>query len=125
MITSSRPGERVTIETRVAGSTTVMVLHGALASSDGDSSLRLTVRAAVESGARHIVLNLQDVSDIDSFGVAVLASTHMSAVSRGGRLLICSLPRKLRHLFAITRLDTVFEIFPTEADAFANCRAAE
>jgi len=98
-----------------------MVLHGALTSNDGDPELRPAVRAAVEGGAHQIVLNLQDVSDIDSFGVAVLASSHMSAANRGGRLIISNLSRKLQHLFAITRLNTVFEIYPTEADAVAAC----
>src|SRR5262249_50416477 len=116
---------RVTIVTRVAGSATVMELHGALTSNEGDPALRPAVRAAVEGGARHVILNLQDVSDIDSFGAAVLASSHMSAVNRGGRLMISNLSRKLQHLFAITRLNTVFEIYPTEADAVADCRATE
>ena len=112
----------MTIETRVAGPATVLALHGAFSTTDGDPGVRPAVRAALEGGARQIVLNLEDVSDIDSFGVAVLASSHMSAVNRGGRLLLCNLSRKLQHLFAITRLDTVFEIYPTERDAIANCR---
>jgi anti-sigma B factor antagonist len=114
----------VRIETRSEGAATVMALHGALTSNDGDSGLRPAVRDAIDAGARHIVLNLRDVSDIDSFGVAALASTHMSAVNRGGRLVITELTRKLQHLFAITRLNTVFEIFATEADAIASCRSS-
>jgi anti-sigma B factor antagonist len=113
----------VTIETRVAGAATVMVLHGPLSSNEGANLLRPAVRAAIEGGARYIVLNLEQVSDIDSFGVAVLASSHMSAVSRGVRLLISDLSRKLQHLFAITRLNTVFEIYATEGEAVAVCRA--
>ena len=115
----------MTIETRVVGSATVMALDGALTLNDGDTELRPAVRAAVDSGVKHIVLNLRKVSDIDSFGVAVLASTHMSAVNRGSRLKISNLSRKLQHLFAITRLDTVFEIYPTEDDALAACRATD
>jgi anti-anti-sigma factor len=111
----------VTIETRSAGPAIVMALHGAFTSDEGDTALRPAVRAAIEGGARDIILNLQDVSDIDSFGVAALASSHMTAVNRGGRMMLSNLSRKLQHLFAITRLDTVFEIYPTEADAVANC----
>ena len=115
----------MTIQTRMAGSATIMELHGELTSYDGDPGLRLAVRAAVEGGARVIILNLHDIKDIDSFGVAVLASSHMSAVSRGSRLMIADLTRKLRHIFAITRLDTVFEMYDTEADAIADCRATD
>jgi anti-anti-sigma regulatory factor len=46
-------------------------------------------------------------------------------VSRGSRLMISDLTRKLRHIFAITRLDTVFEMYETEADAIADCRATD
>lgn len=115
----------MTIETRVEGPATVMELHGAMTSNDGDPLLRPAVRAAIERGARHIILNLEGVTDIDSYGVAILASSHMSAVSRGGRLMISNLTRKLQHLFAITRLNTVFEIYATEADAIADCRDAD
>ena len=115
----------MTIQTRMAGSATIMELHGELTSNEGDPGLRLEVRSAVENGARVIILNLRHVSDIDSFGVAVLASSHMSAVNRGGRLMMSDLSRKLRHLFSLTRLDTVFEIYDSEADAVADCRATE
>ena len=110
----------MTIETRVVGLATVIAVHGALTSNDTDPGIRAAVRSAVEGGARHIVLSLQHVSDIDSSGVAILASSHMSAANRGGRLVISDLSRKLRHLFAITRLDTVFEIYATEAEAVAD-----
>lgn len=110
----------MTIETRSAGRATVIVLRGVLTSTDGDPGLRAAIRDAIDAGVRCIVLNLQEVPDIDSYGVAILASGHMSAVNRGGRLLISNLSRKLRHLFAITRLDTVFEIYPTEDDALQS-----
>src|SRR4051812_4449068 len=93
---------------------------GALTSSDAYPRLRPAGRDGIEGGARRIVLNLRDVSDIDSFGVAALASTHMSAANRGGRVVLTELTRKLQHLFAITRLNTVFEIFGTEAEALAS-----
>jgi anti-sigma B factor antagonist len=102
-----------------------MELHGPMTSNDGDPLLRPAVRAAIERGARHIILNLEDVTDIDSYGVATLASSHMSAVSRGARLMISNLSRKLQHLFAITRLNTVFEIYATEGDAIADCREGD
>jgi len=98
-------------------------LHGELTSNDGDPACASRCDRR-RSGARVIILNLRDVKDIDSFGVAVLASSHMSAVSRGGRLMISDLSRKLRHL-RDTRLDTVFEMYESEADAIADCRATD
>ena len=109
----------------MAGPTTIIAVHGVLTSNDDDHGLRIAVRAAVQAGARTIILNMADVPDVDSFGVAVLASSHMSALSRGATLMISNLSRKLRHLFAITRLDTVFAIYEEEADALADAETAE
>jgi anti-sigma B factor antagonist len=106
-------------------SVTVIELRGALTSNDGDPGLRAAVRQAIDQGGHSIVVNLQAVTDIDSFGLAILASGHMSAVSRGGRLTISNLSRKLKHLFAITRLDSVFEIYETEEAAISSIRATD
>jgi anti-sigma B factor antagonist len=66
------------------------------------------------------VINLQHVSAIDSSGIADLASSHMTVESRGGRLKICNLSKKLKDIFVITRLNTVFDTYDTEADAIAS-----
>jgi len=114
-----------TIQTRVVDSVTVIELRGSLTTNEGDPGLRAAVRQAIDRGGHSIVVNLKGVTDIDSFGVAILASGHMSAVSRGGRLTISDLSRKLKHIFAITRLDNVFEIYENEAEAVASIRATD
>jgi anti-sigma B factor antagonist len=110
----------VTISTRLAGTVTVLQLRGTLGAFEGDSGLRPAIRQAVDRGARAVVINLQDVSAIDSSGIADLASGHMTLTSHGGHLKICNLSQKLRDIFVITRLNTVFETYETEADAIAG-----
>jgi anti-anti-sigma regulatory factor len=44
----------------------------------------------------------------------------MTAVNRDGRLKLCNLPQKLRDVFAIMRLDAVFDAYETEAAAIAS-----
>jgi anti-anti-sigma factor len=107
------------IEQRRAGVVTVFTAHGALTTSGGDGELRRAVRTAVDEGARHLVINLQDVVDIDSSGVAELASAHITTNNRGGTLRLCCLSKKLKQIFAITRLEDVFAIDASEADAIA------
>jgi anti-sigma B factor antagonist len=60
------------------------------------------------------------VSAIDSSGIADLASSHMTVAGRDGRLKICNLSKKLKDIFVITRLNTVFDTYDTEADAIAS-----
>jgi anti-sigma B factor antagonist len=108
------------IETRKVDATTILDLHGPLASGPGDADLRQAVRLAFDSGARVVILNMEHVPAIDSSGVAALASGHMTAVNRGGHLKLCNLTQKLRDIFAIMRLDAVFDSYETEAAAIAS-----
>ena len=48
----------------------------------------------------------------------------MTVASRGGRLKICNLSKKLKDIFVITRLNTVFDTYDTEADAIASFPSA-
>jgi anti-anti-sigma factor len=108
------------IEQRRSGGVIVFTVHGALTMAGGDGDLRRAVRAAVEEGARHVVINLEEVADIDSSGVAELASAHITTNNRGGTLRLCCLSKKLKQIFAITRLEDVFAIDMSEADAVAG-----
>jgi anti-sigma B factor antagonist len=94
-----------------------------LAATVGERGLRAVIREAVDAGCRVVVINLGDASAIDSSGVSDLASAHMLLSGHGGALKICSLSPKLKEVFIITRLNTVFEVFDTEADAIASAQA--
>jgi anti-anti-sigma factor len=108
------------ITTRTLDTITILDLHGPLAAGAEDASVRQAVRLAFENGARTVILNMRDVPSIDSSGVAALASGHMTATNRGGRLKLCNLTPKLKDIFAIMRLDTVFDSYETEASAIAS-----
>jgi anti-sigma B factor antagonist len=113
------------IEQRRTGAVVVFTVHGALTMAVGDGELRRAVRGAVDAGAHHVVINLEEVNDIDSSGVAELASAHITTNNRGGTLRLCCLSAKLKHIFAITRLEDVFVIDASEADALRTGRDRE
>ncbi len=108
------------IKTRTLDSTTMLDLHGPLVAGQDDAALRKAIRTTFEDGAKTVILNLQNVPAIDSSGVAALASGHMTAVNRGGHLKLCNMTQKLKDVFIIMRLHTVFESYDTEADAMAS-----
>lgn len=103
--------------TRQVGTIAVLDVRGAL---DGGDGVKAAVRLALDQGSRTIVVNMQDVTGIDSSGVSELASSHLTAANNGGCLKLCSLSRKLQEIFAVTRLNTVFNAYETEADAVAS-----
>jgi anti-sigma B factor antagonist len=112
------------INIRTLDAITILDLHGPLAAGQDDAALRKQIRVAFEAGAKTVILNMRDVPGIDSSGVAALASGHMTATNRSGRLKLCNLTQKLKDVFVIMRLHTVFDSYETEAEAIASVNAA-
>jgi anti-sigma B factor antagonist len=112
------------IKTRTLDAITILDLQGPLVAGQDDAKLRQMIRVAFESGATTVILNMREVPAIDSSGVAALASGHMTAANRGGRLKLCNLTQKLKDVFVIMRLHTIFNSYDTEADAIASVNAA-
>jgi len=112
--------EAVTIESQLVGTTTVLRVHGTLTANAGERGLREMIREAVADGVRTVVINLEGATAIDSSGVSDLASGHMALSGTGGALKLCCLTKKLQDVFVITRLNSVFETYETEAAAVAS-----
>ncbi len=74
-------------------------------------ALRTKLKLLVESGQQRIILNLGEVTYIDSVGLSTLISSFTSARRAGGDLKLLHLPRGVHQLLQITRLSTVFEIY--------------
>jgi anti-sigma B factor antagonist len=110
------------ITTRTLDTVTILDLHGPLVSGLSDAELRKAIRLAFDTGGSTVILNMQDVPAIDSSGVAALASGHMTAANHGGHLKLCNLTQKLKDIFVIMRLHTVFESYDSEAAAVVSAR---
>ena len=115
--------EGVTIESQNVGKMTILRVHGTLTANVGERGIREAIREAVAGGVRTVVINLEDATAIDSSGVSDLASGHMVLTSNGGALKLCCLSKKLKDVFVVTRLNTVFETHETEAAAVASAES--
>jgi anti-sigma B factor antagonist len=96
---------------------TVLDLNGAITVGTEATSLRDTLRVLASSGARNIVLNLQDVDYIDSTGLGALVVCFTTLRKQGGKLKLENLNRRNVELLVLTKLTTVFELFSDEQDA--------
>ena len=110
----------MTLTERSVGDVTVLTLKGRLVLEAGDDVLRQRVRTLVDAGRLKILLDLRDVTYIDSCGIGVLVEKFVSVRSKGGDMRLVHLTARSRHLMSISRLLTVFPIFETEADALAS-----
>ncbi|MGH9502580.1 MAG: STAS domain-containing protein [Terriglobales bacterium] len=106
--------------TRQVGEVVVLEVSGRITLGEGNVMLREIVRDLAEKGNNKIVLNLAEVSYVDSSGVGELVKVHTTIRTRGGRLKLASLHPRLHELLKMTHLTTVFEIEQDEASALKS-----
>jgi len=108
------------IEIRTVGDVRILDVSGKITLGEGTMSIRNTVRDIVQGGAKKIILNLADVSYIDSAGVGELMSAYTTVVNNGGQLKLLNLTKRIRDTLAITKLLTIFDVFDNESSSLAS-----
>ncbi len=104
---------------RQVNGVTVVDMSGRITLGEGSVILRDTVRDLLSKGNKKILLNLGDVTYIDSSGIGELVSAFTSVRNQGGELKLLNLTKKVHDLLQITKLYTVFDIKDDEAAAIA------
>ncbi|HKD44349.1 MAG TPA: STAS domain-containing protein [Candidatus Angelobacter sp.] len=102
---------------RQVNGVTVVDMSGRITLGEGSVILRETVKDLLAKGHKKILLNLGDVSYIDSSGIGELVSAYTSVRNQGGELKLLKLTKKVHDLLQITKLYTVFDIKDDEASA--------
>ena len=111
---------QLSISERAAGDVTVLDLSGKITIGEGSVQLREKVRQLLEGGKSKILLNLGDVSYVDSSGIGELVSSYTTVNKAGGQLKLLNLTKKIQDLLAITKLLTVFEMHEAEDGALSS-----
>jgi anti-sigma B factor antagonist len=105
--------------TRQVNGVTIVDLSGRITLGEGSVLLRDMVRDLVTKGQRKILLNLGDVTYIDSSGIGELVSAFTTVRNQGGDLKLLNLTKKVHDLLQITKLYTVFDVKDDEVAAVA------
>jgi anti-sigma B factor antagonist len=103
--------------TRQVDGITIVDLSGRITLGEGSVVLRDTIKDLLGKGQKKILLNLGDVSYIDSSGIGELVSAFTSVRNQGGELKLLHLTKKVHDLLQITKLYTVFDVRDDEAAA--------
>ena len=107
----------VKLTTRQVGNVTVIDVAGRITLGEGSSALRETLRDLVAKNHNKILLNLADVTYIDSSGIGELVSGYTTVTNTGGSLKLLNLNKRIKDLLQITKLYTVFDVHEDEASA--------
>ena len=105
---------------RQVDSVTVIDVSGRITLGEGCATLRQLIRDHLSKGNKNILVNLGDVSYIDSSGIGELVSAYTAVSNQGGQLKLLNLPKKVHDLLQITKLYTVFDVRDDEAEAIGS-----
>jgi len=112
------------IAERVVDGITILDMTGRLVLDQGDAIFRERIAEVVARGQMQIVLNLKNVTYIDSAGVGVMVAKYLSVRRAGGEMKLLHLTPRSTRVMTITKLLTVFETFDNEEDAVRSFKAA-
>src|SRR5208283_3025032 len=110
----------VKLNIRQVGEVTVIDAAGRITLGDGASTLRDDIRDLAAKGDKKILMNLSEVSYIDSSGIGELVSGFTTVTNHGGQLKLLGLSKRFKDLLQITKLYTVFEVHEEEASAIRS-----
>ena len=110
----------MTIDTRSVNGVTILEIHGKVTIGEGSREIRKEIRELLDGGNKDILLNLGDVSYVDSSGIGELVSSYTTVTNQGGQFKLLHLTKKIRELLAITKLLTVFDCYDDEETAVGS-----
>ncbi len=108
------------INERQAGDVTVLDMSGKITIGEGSVALRNAIRKLIEEGKKKILLNLSQVSYVDSSGIGEFVASFTAIGREGGQLKLLNLTQKIQDLLAITKLLTVFDTYDDEQTGLAS-----
>ncbi|HMB80620.1 MAG TPA: STAS domain-containing protein [Vicinamibacterales bacterium] len=86
----------------------------------GDVMLRDKMRSLIQQGQKKVLLNLGDVSYVDSAGLGEIVQSYATVTKNGGKLKLLNVTKRIKDLLSITKLLTVFECHDNEAEALKS-----
>jgi len=107
---------------RNVGNCVVLDCSGKITLGPETTGLRNAVREACEEGVKKIVLNLGDVSYIDSSGIGEMVSSFVHASNLGSKLVLLNLTKKIQQLLVIAKLLAIFDVYEDEEQALSGCQ---
>lgn len=99
---------------------TIIEVSGTLMGGDETDALRHSLADAIQKNYSKVLVDLGKVTYINSTAIGILMSTYATYARRGWRIVVCGLNKEVHAVFAITRMNQVYEVFDTREAALAR-----
>ncbi len=110
----------VKMNVRVTRGITIVDVSGRVTLGEGVTTLRDTLREMATVGHKKILLNLAELTYLDSSGIGALVSSFATINNLGGQIKLVNLTKRIKDLLLMTKLYTVFEVYEDEETALAS-----
>ncbi|MGQ9818610.1 MAG: STAS domain-containing protein [Candidatus Kapaibacteriales bacterium] len=109
---------KIKVQEQIGG--LVIFLKGEFIGGDETDELRKTLREITDGPKNKIIIDMGNVTYLNSTALGVLISAHESITKKGGKIVLCNLDKSIENLFVITKLTLVFPIYATLEEAIKN-----
>jgi len=109
---------RVKVEKQIGG--TVVQLSGKFIGGEETDLLKNTLAEIAETNEKKLVINLADVTYLNSTALGILIASHANFVKREGEIVLCNISKSIENIFVITKLTLVFKIAEKLEDAIKS-----
>jgi len=113
----TEPESKLKIVERHVDDVTVLVLAGEMLVDDGDLAFRRHVHDLIDRGRVKILVNLANVTYVDSSGVGMMVAKMKTVRDRGGDLKLVHVTTRSQRILGTLKIQSIFEIFHDEASA--------
>ena len=109
------------ISERTVGDVVIIDVAGKITLGDGgDVALRDKMRSLIQQDHKKVLLNLGEVSYVDSAGLGEIVQSYATVTKNGGKLKLLNVTKRIKDLLSITKLLMVFECHDEEAAALKS-----
>lgn len=109
---------QVKLEEQIGG--VILTLKGQFVGGDETDELRNTIKAVSEKESKHLIIDMDKVTYLNSTALGVLISAHAHYAKKSGKIVLCNVGKSIENLFVITKLTLVFPIFDTKEEAIKS-----
>jgi anti-sigma B factor antagonist len=102
------------------GDITVLRLRGTLMGGPDSKVFDEALAEVLQSGATSVLVDMADISWVNSTGLGILIAGHRTVSTKGGSLKLLHVSKRIESLLMVTKLNTLFESYDDEAQAYAS-----
>ena len=113
----------LTFQTKTIDGVCVLVLEGRIVIGNEVGALREKIRDLLGAGHKNFLVNLGNVTYMDSTGMGALVGSFTTIRNQGGQMKLSNLSQRTRDLLLLTKLHTVFDVFDNEVDGIKSFAA--